>query len=87
MNTEERQEILEEVLNEVTDFFYNYCGEDGYDSFQARVRDMQAMAGGANDPMVDHCIDVISGYFDIDIDEEFRDEIESKLAELAENEI
>ena len=87
MNTEKRQEILEEVLNEVNDFFYNYCGEDGYDSFQDRVRDMQAMADGANDPMVDHCIDVISESFDIDVDEEFRDEIENKLAELAENEI
>lgn len=52
---------------------------------------MQAMANYANDPMVDYCIDVIgvifSEKFDIDVDEEFRDEIENKLAELAENEI
>lgn len=90
MNTEERQEILEEVLDEVEHFFYGYCGEDDYDSFQDRVHDMQAMADCANDPMVDHCIDVIyviSGNFDIDVDEEFRDEIESKLAELAADEI
>ena len=87
MNTEKRQEILEEVLDEVNNFFDNYCGEDDYDSFRDRVQDMQAMADCANDPMVDHCIDVISGNFDIDVEEEFRDEIENKLAELAENEL
>lgn len=88
MSTEERQEILEDINSSVDDFFWSYCGEDGYDSFRDRLRDMQAMAAYANDPMVDHCIDVISEDFpDIDLDEEFRSEIVDRLAQLADYEI
>lgn len=87
MTAKEREELLTDVLDCVEDWFTDCCGEGGYDSFQSRVRDMQAMAGHANDPMVDNCIDIIGYQFDVDLDEEFRDEIEDKLAELAENEI
>lgn len=87
MTKKERKELLTEVLESVEDWFMVYCGEDGYDSFQDRVHDMQAMADCANDPMVDNCIAVVGCQFDVDIDEEFREEIENKLAELAEDEI
>jgi hypothetical protein len=84
---EERQELLDEILDAVENYFDSHCDEDGYDSFRDRVEDLQAMADGVNDPMVDNCIEIVSQDFpDIDV-EEFRDEIENKLAELASDEL
>ena len=87
MTKKERKELLTEVLDSVEDWFIDNCGDDGYDSFRDRVRDMQAMADGCNDPMVDNCIAVVGCDFDIDIEKEFYDEIVDKLVELAQDEI
>lgn len=84
---EDREELLDELLDSVSDWFYENCNEDGYDSWRDRLRDLQAMADKANDMMVDDCINQIEDQFDVDIDEEFRDEIEEKLADLCSMEL
>lgn len=77
---------IEDILSDVQAWFYRYCGNDGYDSYYDRRNDLEAMSNKGNDMMVDNCIENISDYYGINI-EEYRNEIENKLAELAYNEI
>lgn len=76
---------INDILNEVENWFWNNCGEDGYDNSRNRYRDLSAMASHANDMMVDNCIDCLD-LTDEEIDK-YVDEIENKLAELASEEI
>ena len=82
---EDDEYILDEILDEVVNWFWNNCNENGYDNSRDRYRDLSAMADHANDMMVDHCIDRL------DLSEEevdkFYEDIENKLAELASEEI
>jgi hypothetical protein len=76
---------LDDILDEVENWFWDYCGEDGYDSPRQRREDFEAMANGSNDIMIDNCIQTID--LSDQEQEKYWDDIESKLAELCEREL
>ena len=76
---------LEDVLDEVENWFWDYCGEDGYDNPRQRRKDFEAMAHGSNDIMIDNCIQTID--LSDQEQEKYWDDIESKLAELCKREL
>lgn len=75
------EQKLDDILDEVSDWFWSHTGEDDYDSPRDRREDLQAMADGANDMMVDNCI------YSLDLSDsesdKFYDDIVDKLVELA----
>lgn len=72
---------MDELLSAVADWFYSHCGEDDYSSTRKRIEDLKVMADKGNDIATDNCISDISDEF-TDA-EDYWDEIEDKLAELA----
>jgi hypothetical protein len=76
---------LDDILDEVSEWFWNNCDEDGYDNRRQRREDFEAMADKANDMMVDQCID----YIDLSDEEsdKYYDDIVDKLAELCAREL
>jgi len=76
---------LDEILDEVENWFWNNCGEDGYDSRRERREEFEAMTDGANDMMVDLCMDSLD-LSDTEADK-YYDDIVDKLSELCEREL
>ena len=76
---------LDEILDEVESWFWDNCGEDGYDNRRERREDFEAMADGANDMMVDQCMDSLD-LSDAEADK-YYDDIVDKLSELCQNEL
>lgn len=76
---------LDEILDEVESWFWDNCGEDGYDNRHERCEDFEAMADGANDMMVDQCMDSLD-LSDAEADK-YYDDIVDKLSELCQNEL
>ena len=73
--------MKEDILYDVSDWFWSHTSEDDYDSPRDRREDLEAMADKSNDPMVDMCMDSL----DLTNDEadKFYDDIVDKLAKLA----
>lgn len=76
---------LDDILDEVENWFWDNCGEDGYDNRRERREDFEAMADGANDMMVDQCMDSLD-LSDAEADK-YYDNIVDKLSELCQNEL
>ena len=76
---------LDDILDDVVSWFWDNCGEDGYDNRRERREDFEAMADRANDMMVDNCIDSLD--LSDQEEEKYRDDIEAKLAELCDREL
>ena len=76
---------LDDILDEVSEWFWDNCGEDGYSNRRQRREDFEAMADKANDIMVDQCID----YIDLSDAEsnKYYDDIVNKLAKLCAREL
>ena len=72
---------LDDILDEVSDWFWSHTGEDDYDNARQRREDLEAMADKMNDPMVDQCMDSLD-LSDSEADK-YYDDIVDKLAELA----
>ena len=81
----ESQYDLDDILDEVKSWFYDNCGEDGYDNKRQRREDFEAMVDGANDMMVDHCIDSLD-LSDTETNK-YYDDIVDKLIELCQDEL
>ena len=81
----ESESDLEDILDEVESWFWDNCGEDGYDNRRERREDFEAMADGANDMMVDQCMDSLD-LSDTEADK-YYDDIVDKLSELCQNEL
>ena len=81
----ESESDLEDILDEVESWFWNNCGEDGYDNRRERREDFEAMADKSNDMMVDQCMDSLD-LSDTEADK-YYDDIVDKLSELCQNEL
>lgn len=79
--TQVNESNLDDILDEVSDWFWSHTGEDDYDSPRDRREDLEAMADKSNDPMVDQCMDSLD-LSDSEADK-YYDDIVDKLAELA----
>jgi len=80
----------EDIEGKVSEYFYEYAGEDAYDSDSARFRSLKAAAKKKNDPLTDGCIIYVAeemGVDAVEIDEKFREYIENQLADLAKAEL
>ena len=79
------ESYLDDILDKVENWFWNNCGEDGYDSSRARREDFEALIDGDSDEMVDTCVRAIKiSKSDID---KYWDDIYNKLSELASKEL
>lgn len=76
---------LDDILDEIESWFLDNCGKDGYDNRRERREDFEAMADGANDMMVDQCMDSLD-LSDAEADK-YYDDIVDKLSELCQNEL
>lgn len=81
----ESESDLEDILDEVESWFWDNCGEDGYDNRRERREDFEAMADKSNDMMVDQCMDSLD-LSDTEADK-YYDDIVDKLSELCQNEL
>lgn len=79
--TQINESNLDDILDEVSDWFWSHTGEDDYDNARQRREDLEAMVDKMNDPMVDQCMDSLD-LSDSEADK-FYDDIVNKLAELA----
>ena len=80
-NVKVNESKLDDILDEVSDWFWSHTGEDDYDNARQRREDLEAMADKGNDSMVDHCMDSLD-LSDSEADK-YYDDIVDKLAELA----
>lgn len=76
---------IDNILDEVSEWFWNNCNEDGYDNRRQRREDFEAMADKSNDMMVDQCIDYLD-LSDAESDKYYND-IVDKLAKLCAREL
>lgn len=79
------ESVIDDILDDVRDWFWSNCGEDGYDSPRERREDLEAMADENNDIMVDTCISEIS--ISSSDEKKYYNDICKTLAELAAEEL
>lgn len=81
---ESYQQDLEDMTDELADWWDSHCIEDGYDSIRAFRQDMEAMADESNDQLVDDAFDYLEARdYDRKKIEKCRDDLVAVLVQWA----
>ena len=86
---ESRARWDEDMMGDVESAFYDCTGEDAYDSARDRCENLEAMAEGSNDPLIEAIIETMSsqyGYDSDDLYDNHYDNIVEYCAQLAKDE-
>ena len=86
---ESSQDDLEEMTQDLMDWWDEHCKEDGYDSRSEFIKDMKAMSKKQNDPLVQDAFSYLTDqceWNEKDVDK-FKDNLTNTLAQWAKDEL